>query len=52
MSLLKMRGQTSLEKRKKIPVTNKVKDEFKEMNLQMEGGLNLIVIQDTQSQQG
>jgi len=40
---------TSLDQRKKILVTNMVKEEFKDIELHDGGGLNLIVIRDTQS---
>ena len=44
-----MYGQTSLVQRKKISVTNVVKEEFKDIELRDGGGLNLMVIRDTQS---
>ena len=40
---------TSLDQRKKILVTNMVKEEFKDIELHDGGGLNLMVIRDTQS---
>ena len=40
---------TSLDQRKKILVTNMVKKEFKDIKLHDGGGLNLMVIRDTQS---
>ena len=40
---------TSLDQRKKILVTNVVKEEFKDIELYDGGGLNLMVIRDTQS---
>jgi len=40
---------TSLVQRKKILVTNMVKEEFKDIELHDGGGLNLMVIRDTQS---
>jgi len=38
-----------LDQRKKILVTNMVKEEFKDVGLHDGGGLNLMVIRDTQS---
>jgi hypothetical protein len=38
-----------LDQRKKILVTNTVKEEFKDIELHDRDGLNLMVIQDTQS---
>ena len=39
----------SLDQRKKILVTNVAKEEFKDIELRDGGGLNLMVIRDTQS---
>jgi hypothetical protein len=39
---------SSLEQRKKILVTNTAKEEFKDIESHDRGGLNLIVIRDTQ----
>ena len=39
---------TSLDQRKKILVTNVVKEEFKDIEIQDGDGLNLLVIRDTQ----
>jgi len=38
-----------LSQRKKILVTNMVKEEFKDIELRDGGGLNLIAVRDTQS---
>jgi hypothetical protein len=40
---------TSLDQRKKILVTNMVKEEFKGIEIHDRGSLNLVVIRDTQS---
>ena len=42
-------GNQLLDQRKKILVTNMVKEEFKDVGLHDGGGLNLMVIRDTQS---
>jgi hypothetical protein len=42
-------GKPSLDQRKKILVTNMVKEESKDVELDDGGGLNLMVTWDTQS---
>jgi len=42
-------GNQLLDQRKKILVTNMVKEEFKDIGFHNGGGLNLMVIRDTQS---
>jgi len=42
-------GNKLLDQRKKILVANVVKEEFKDIEIHDGGGLNLMVIQDTQS---